>query len=1166
MSHAFVHLRVHTEYSLSDGIVRIKPLVGAAREAGMPAVGVTDNVNLFGMVKFYKAALAAGVKPIVGVDLLIDEGDEPPTRLTLLAQHREGYRNLCELLSRAYLHGQTRAGVLCKREWVAEFADGLIALSGGMGGDVGMALLAGKKSQAESHLHHWQRLFGDRYYLEVTRCGRSGEAGWLAETVGLALAEDVPIVATNDVRFPQPEDFDAHETRVAIHGGYTLADPRRPKHYTPEQYLKSPAQMAELFADLPEALENSVEIARRCNLTLTLGENVLPDFPVPAEHNTDSFLRAESEAGLAERLDSLFPDADERAKHATEYQHRLDHELDVIKTMGFPGYFLIVADFIRWARENGVPVGPGRGSGAGSLVAYALGITDLDPLAYDLLFERFLNPERVSMPDFDVDFCMDGRDRVIEYVAQAYGQEKVSQIITYGSMAAKAVVRDVGRVLGHPYGFVDRIAKQVPFAPDMTLTRALEESEELRNSREDEEVGYLLDLALSLEGVARNAGKHAGGVVIAPSDLNDFTPLYCEPGGTNRVTQFDKDDVEAVGLVKFDFLGLRTLTIIDNAVQVANRRLAAAGQEPIDVRHIPLDDRDSFDLLKKGDTTAVFQLESSGMRRLIKRLQPAEFEDIIALVALYRPGPLESGMVEDFIDRKHGRAKVVYPHPSLAEVLEPTYGVILYQEQVMQIAQVLAGYSLGNADLLRRAMGKKKPEEMAKQRDGFVKGAVDNGIEEDTAAYIFDLVEKFAGYGFNKSHSAAYALVSYQTAWLKAHYPADFMSAVLSADMDNTDKIVIMIDECHRLGITVAPPDVNASEYNFSVVDDTTIRYGLGAIKGLGKGAIDTALDKRAEDGAYANLYDFCRRVDTSKINRRALEAMVNAGALDSLGPNRASLLGGLARALAAADQDRSAANVGQNDMFGLAESTESAGPPLETLPEAPEDERLRAERDVLGLYLTGHPIKAWEAELADMTHGKIADQVAAMPRPEEGGGRRRERKSAIVAGLVVELRRMKKGKRIIVVLDDGSGRIECPLFEDKAAEFGALLQADKLVIIEGSLSYDDFSDGFRLNANNVMDIEGARAAYASRILLQIQSEGRIDVDGLVDNLAGCIDRYKADSGCDVVVRYENDTAKAVLTLGDTRLELCDGLLTDLRALVGADHVQVRYRRALSGS
>ncbi|MES1925173.1 DNA polymerase III subunit alpha [Salinisphaera sp. T31B1] len=1162
MTASFVHLRVHTEYSLSDGIVRIKPLLAQARAAGMPAVAVTDNVNLFGMVKFYKTALANGVKPIVGVDLLVDEGPQnAPSRLTLLAQHREGYRNLCELLTRAYLHGQERGQVLCEREWIAESSDGLIALSGGMAGDTGTALLAGKPELADACAQYWQQVFGDRYYLELTRCERTGEPAWLSETIALALRHDIAVVATNDVRFPTAADFDAHEARVAIHGGYTLADPRRPRHYTPEQYLKTPEQMVELFSDLPEAIDNSVEIARRCNLELTLGENVLPDFPVPEGHDAVSFLKAESERGLEQRLVDLYPNADTREARRGEYDQRLTHELGVIESMGFPGYFLIVADFIRWARENGVPVGPGRGSGAGSLVAYALGITDLDPLEYDLLFERFLNPERVSMPDFDVDFCMDGRDRVIEYVAEAYGKEKVSQIITYGTMAARAVVRDVGRVLGHPYGMVDRIAKQVPFAPDMTLSRALEESEELRQSKEDEEIGYLLDLAMALEGLSRNPGKHAGGVVIAPSNLIDFTPLYCETGGNNRVTQFDKDDVEAVGLVKFDFLGLRTLTIIDRAVRVANQRLATQGRDPIDVRAIDMTDKAAFDLLKAGDTTAVFQVESSGMRRLIKRLKPDAFEDIVALVALYRPGPLESGMVEDFIDRKHGRTRVVYPHDSLAEVLEPTYGVILYQEQVMQIAQVLAGYSLGSADLLRRAMGKKKPEEMAKQRGGFLEGAVANGVAEDTAAYIFDLVEKFAGYGFNKSHSAAYALLTYQTAWLKTHYPADFMSAVLSADMDHTDKVVIMIDECHRMEIEVAPPDVNASEYDFSVVDDATIRYGLGAIKGVGRGAIESIIDERRTGGAFANLYDFCRRIDTGKANRRALEALIKAGALDALGPNRASLAWGLTRALAAAEQDRHAASAGQNDMFGLAEDAETAGPPLETRPEWPEDERLRAERDTLGLYLTGHPIRAWEDELALMTGGKIADQVAAMPRPEEGGGRNRrgQKRAAVVAGLVVEVRRMKKGRRIIVVLDDGSGRIECPLFEDKAAEYGHLLSADKLVIVDGKLSFDDFTDGFRLNAETVMDIDGARERYASRILLQLRASRGVDVDAL----AGCMHRYRAEeAGCDVVVRYANDQARAVLTLGDTRVRVCDGLLTDLRHLVGADRVQVRYRRA----
>ncbi|MES1944181.1 DNA polymerase III subunit alpha [Salinisphaera sp. PC39] len=1164
MTAPFVHLRLHTEYSLSDGIVRIKPLLARARELGMPAVAITDIANLFGMVKFYRAALAAGVKPIIGVDLWIrGEGGEPPSRLTLLCQDRTGYRNLCEILTDSYLHGQHRGQALTDPAWLTGRTDGLIALSGAAEGDVGRALAGGRREAAAAAARHWAALFPERYYLELVRTQREGEEACLSESVALALDLDLPVVATNDVRFLKAEEFEAHEARVCIHDGHTLDDPRRPRRYSAEQYLKSPEEMAATFSDLPEALENSVEIARRCNLELTLGENFLPRFPLPEGHDAASYLREQSAAGLEERLADLYPDPDEREARRDTYEARLAHELDVIGSMGFPGYFLIVADFIAWARDNGVPVGPGRGSGAGSLVAYALGITDLDPLAYDLLFERFLNPERVSMPDFDIDFCMEGRDRVIEYVAERYGHEKVSQIITYGTMAARAVVRDVGRVLGHPYGYVDRIAKQVPFAVDMTLERALQESEELKAGYdEDEEVRYLIDLAMALEGLCRNPGKHAGGVVIAPDELIEFTPLYCEANGGNRVTQFDKDDVEAVGLVKFDFLGLRTLTIIDRAVRIANERLRAAGADEIDIRGLPLDDEASFELLRSGQTTAVFQLESAGMRRLIKRLKPNDFEDIVALVALYRPGPLESGMVEDFNARKNEGAKVLYPHPSLEPVLEPTYGVILYQEQVMQIAQELAGYSLGGADLLRRAMGKKKPEEMAKQRAVFLEGAKSRGIEEDTAAYIFDLIEKFAGYGFNKSHSAAYALVSYQTAWLKAHHPAAFMCAVLSADMDNTDKIVTLIDECQRMEIEVLAPDINASAYDFSVVDEGSIRYGLGAIKGVGRAAIEAMIAERGAGGAFDGLYAFCRRIDTGRVNRRVLEALIRAGALDPLGPNRASLMQGLPRALAAAEQDRSAEQVGQDDMFGLGaqDPAQPAVHELETLPEWPEEERLRAERDTLGLYLTGHPINAWENELARFTSGKIGTLVGEMTRPDEAAGfngNGRGRRTVVVAGLVVEVRRIRRGRRVVFVLDDRSGRLECTLFEEKAARYQHLLQPDKLLVAEGSLSYDDYTEGYRLNPTEILEMDAARERYAARILLQLSDQRRFDVD----ELAGALERYRADGGCGIVVRYRNASARAVLTLDGTRVRACEALLDDLRGLGGVEGVAVRYRR-----
>ncbi|MBI5041599.1 MAG: DNA polymerase III subunit alpha, partial [Gammaproteobacteria bacterium] len=907
MTIPFVHLHLHTEYSLVDGIVRVKPLVKAVAAAGMPACAVTDQSNLFALVKFYKAALGAGVKPIIGADIWMHNEQDPnqPNRLVLLCQDRTGYLNLNALISRSYIDGQHRGVPTVQKDWLREHSAGLIALSGGRAGDVGLALLAGNTAHAEQLLAEWCAIFPDRYYLELQRTGREHEEDYLHAAVDLATRRAVPVVATNDVHFLKPDDFEAHEARVCIHDGRTLDDPRRPRRHSEQQYLKTPEEMAELFADIPAALENTVEIAKRCNLQLTLGKNYLPDFPVPAGMSMDDFFRAQAREGLEKRLPKLFdanvPDFVEKR---TPYDERLQIELDVIIQMGFPGYFLIVADFIQWAKNNGVPVGPGRGSGAGSLVAYALTITDLDPIQYDLLFERFLNPERVSMPDFDVDFCMEGRDRVIDYVAEKYGRDKVSQIITYGSMAAKAVVRDVGRVLGHPYGFVDRIAKLIPFEIGITLDKAIEQEEQLRQAYENEEdVHAIIDLDKSLEGLARNAGKHAGGVVIAPSKLTDFTPLYCEAGGANLVSQFDKDDVEAVGLVKFDFLGLRTLTIIDWALATLNRQRAERGEEPVDIERIPLIDPATFVLLKACQTTAVFQLESSGMKDLIRRLQPDTFEDIIALVALFRPGPLQSGMVDDFIARKHGKQRVDYPHPKLEPILKPTYGVILYQEQVMQIAQVLAGYSLGAADLLRRAMGKKKPEEMAKQREIFTQGALENGVEEKRATYIFDLMEKFAGYGFNKSHSAAYALVSYQTAWMKAHYPAPFMAAVLSADMDNTDKVVTLIDECRDMKLAVVPPDINRSDYHFTVAGTDTVIYGLGAIKGVGQASIEGVVAERAANGAFKDLYEFCRRIDLRKLNRRVLEALVRAGACDSLGENRATLMAQLPSALKLAEQ-----------------------------------------------------------------------------------------------------------------------------------------------------------------------------------------------------------------------------------------------------------------------
>ncbi|MCG5512685.1 DNA polymerase III subunit alpha [Ectothiorhodospira shaposhnikovii] len=1171
MTQPFVHLHLHSEFSLVDGLVRVGPLVAAARGAGMPACAVTDQNNLFAMVKFYKAALKSGVKPIIGADLWVTAGEpgEPPTRLVLLCQNDPGYKRLTRLISRGYQEGQQSGTPILEREWFTrEACEGLIALSGGREGEVGRALLSRDPDTAGPACDFWCDVFPGRFYLELIRTGREGEEDYLHAAVALAAERNLPVVATNDVRFISPDDYDAHEARVCIHEGRVLDDPRRPRLYSPQQYLKTPEEMAELFADIPEALANTVEIARRCNLVLTLGENYLPEYPIPAGMTTDEYFRQLSHRGLDERLVRLFPpDTPDREEKEKTYRARLDVELDVICQMGFPGYFLIVADFIQWAKDNAVPVGPGRGSGAGSLVAYALKITDLDPIRYELLFERFLNPERVSMPDFDIDFCMEKRDSVIEYVARRYGRDKVSQIITYGTMAAKAVVRDAGRVLGHAYGFVDRIAKQIPFEIGMTLDKALEQEEDLRRSyEEDEEVRGLIDLARKLEGVARNAGKHAGGVVIAPTTLTDFSPLFCEPGGQGVVTHFDKDDVEAIGLVKFDFLGLRTLTIIDWAVQTINARRAKAGEPPLDVNDVPLDEDGTFGLLKRQETTAVFQLESRGMKDLIKRLQPDNFEDIVALVALYRPGPLQSGMVDDFINRKHGRARVEYPHPALEPILRPTYGVILYQEQVMQIAQVLAGYSLGGADLLRRAMGKKKPEEMAKQREIFLTGAVAQGVEEATASYIFDLMEKFAGYGFNKSHSAAYALLSYQTAWLKCHYPAAFMAAVLSADMDHTDKVVNLIEECRCMDLAVIPPDVNTSSHEFTVRDDRTIVYGLGAIKGVGESAIQVLIDSRRTDGPFASLDDLCVRADSQKINRRTLEALIRAGALDSIGPNRATLMHNLPLAMSRAEQHRRDQSMGQGDLFGMAPPPEVEAVATPVLPEWEEDIRLLAEKETLGLYLTGHPITRYEAELRRITGKRIADLLSDLADSApgqgtgetQGRGRQREQ-NALIAGLVVgiRLRNAPSGRMAFLTLDDRSGRIEVGLFGEDYRRFQSLLVKDRLLVVEGGVGIDEFSGGVRMRGRQVMDLDQAREQFAKRVDLTLN--GGTD-PALVEALQESLTPFR-DGPCPVFVNYSNGRARARFRLGDAwQLRPTEELVQRLRGLLGEEAVQIHYR------
>ncbi len=1584
---SFVHLHLHTEYSLVDGLVRIKPLVKAAVAAAMPAVAITDHTNLFCLVRFYKAALAAGIKPIAGTELaVVNPADAAkPHRLVLLVQDLAGYRNLTRLISRAYMEGQYQGRPQVQRDWVLEAADGLIALSGGAGGDVGRTLVGGHRADAEALLDGWLAVFGDRYYLELMRTGRDDDADCVEASVDLAIAKGVPVVATNDVAFLHADDFDAHEVRVCIHNSHTLDDPRRPHDHTPEQFLRTPAEMASLFSDIPEALENSVEIAKRCNLELTLGKSFLPASPIPAGMTIDDYFSEVSRKGLEWRLERILdPAAPDFAEQRKVYDERLQIELDVICQMGFPGYFLIVADFIEWAKDNAIPVGPGRGSGAGSLVAYALKITDLDPIEHELLFERFLNPERVSMPDFDIDFCMERRDRVIDYVAGKYGRDAVSQIITFGTMAAKAVVRDVGRVLGHPYGFVDRVAKMVPFELGMTLEKALEESPELKAAyAEDEAVTGIIDMARKLEGVARNAGKHAGGVVIAPTKLTDFAPLYCEPGGANLVTQYDKDDVEQAGLVKFDFLGLRTLTIIDWALTTINTQRKADGEPPIDIGRIDPKDPEAFKLLQRCETTAVFQLESRGMKELIKKLQPDSFEDMTALVALFRPGPLQSGMVDDFIDRKHGRADVAYPHPDLEPILKPTYGVILYQEQVMQIAQVLAGYSLGGADLLRRAMGKKKQSEMDKQRAIFEQGAGERGVEAKTATYIFDLMDKFAGYGFNKcvvgetliadadtgelrqvkeiyrngiaavaslhdsrqmgrgavvsvmqngikpvlklttslgktiratgnhplltpsgwkalaelkpgdriaapsvlpvegteswpehelitlgwtlsegntchpsgfyfynkneaarddfvaaasqfpstaptvtmrhdradtwcvyvgagrdarvqtgtgrsvarrsgarlwlealemvghmatekhfpaavfrlpnadlalllgrlwsgdgyvagagrnnmtpylasssprlvrecqhlllrlgmvsrltekrfsykegrvgytlhllgrrsierfvavigprligrevqlqalhqyldatsadlesvdtlpaeikglvgrekeaelfwerivaiepdgaamtydlevaethnfvandiivhnSHSAAYALVSYQTLWLKTHYPAAFMAAVLSADMDNTDKVVTLIDECRSMQLQVEPPKINRSEFRFTSQGDGVVIYGLGAIKGVGESAISAMLEARDSGGPFKDLWDFCRRIDLQKANKRVLEALIRAGALDELGKDdpagdsgassakaggrhRATLMNQLPLALKLAEQQHEQEAAGQADLFGAldAEPSVALAPDPQIAarrwPDWDEEERLLGEKETLGLYLTGHPINRYEAELNAMVStriGKLLEGAQGMVTPGVTHLRGKDdRDLRTVVGLVVGMRSNKtsRGRMASLTLDDRTGRIEATVFNDVYEPTRELLVPDAILAVTGSLKSDDFTNGWTLIARSIRTLEAARAELADHLLV------RLDLSDPAKHAAGAehlhqlqevLQPYRADDGLPLRVHYLRPGIEGRLRLGDAwRVEPADALLKRLRHLLGEDGVEVVYQREL---
>ncbi|MDQ7988220.1 MAG: DNA polymerase III subunit alpha [Candidatus Dactylopiibacterium sp.] len=1165
---AFVHLRLHTEFSIEDGITRVDDAIAAAAADGQPALGISDLANLFGMVKLYKGCRAQGIKPVIGLDAWITNPAEreKPWRVLLLVKHREGYRQLCELLSRAYLENKSRGRAELCREWLdATSASGLICLSGAMSGDIAGALAAGNAAAAEALARDWASRFPDSFYIEVQRAGHAGTETYVQQALALADSLALPVVATHPVQFLKREDFKAHEARVCIAQGYVLADTRRPRSFTEEQYFKTQAEMVELFADIPEALQNAVEIARRCSLSVVLGKNYLPQFPTPEGMSLDDYLVAQAREGLEERLAQLYPHPEDRDRERPRYLDRLKFETDTIIQMGFPGYFLIVADFIQWGKNNGVPIGPGRGSGAGSLVAYSLKITDLDPTAYALLFERFLNPERVSMPDFDIDFCQENRYRVIDYVRDRYGHDAVSQIATFGTMASKAVVRDVGRVLDLPYGLCDRLSKAIPVVQNKPL--GLEEAREaepainemMNDSGDGESVSELWELALPLEGMTRGVGMHAGGVLIAPGKITDFCPIYLADGDDAvTVSQFDKDDVEQIGLVKFDFLGLRNLTIIELALKYIEQ---LTGTRP-DLMSLGFEDPAAYQILKDANTTAIFQVESDGMKKLLKKLGPDRFEDIIAVLALYRPGPLGSGMVDDFILRKQGKQEIDYFHPDLKACLEPTYGVIVYQEQVMQISQIIGGYTLGGADMLRRAMGKKKPEEMAKHRATIAEGAATLGYDPALAEQLFDLMTKFAEYGFNKSHTAAYAVVTYHTAWLKAHHCAAFMAATMSSDLDNTDTVKIFFEDTLANRITVLPPDVNASPYRFEPTDARTIRYGLGAVKGCGEPAVRGIIAAREAGGPFRDLFDFCARIDRKAANRRVVEALVRAGALDTLAPltaegkpHRAKLLASVGIAMEAADQ--AAASAGQGGLFDLGDEGSAIAPEyLEARPWS-EKQQLMEEKTAIGFFLSGHPFNSAAPEVRRFIRTPLA-RIEPKREPQMLAG--------VVTGIRVKMG--QRGKVAFVTLDDGSRARDVTVYAEVLEASRGKINQDEVLIVEGKVSPDDFAgeNEVRIIAERLITLGEARGRYARVLRLSINGEVARAGGGpaAVSRLQALLADYRGareEGGCAIRVRYRNARAEGDLPLGELwRVRLEDPLLDSLREWLTPEGVEVVYQ------
>ncbi|MBT9507132.1 DNA polymerase III subunit alpha [Rhodoferax sp.] len=1116
----FVHLRLHTEFSVVDGTNRIDEIVKAAAADKQPALAITDLSNLFAAIKFYKEGRKRGVKPLIGAEIWLEglgKDEAALSRMVVLVQNKQGYLNLSELLARAWTQNAGKAQASVKLAWLKELNEGLIALSGAQAGPVGQALVQGDEARALDVAMQLGSIFVHRFYLELQRAGRVDDDAHVAAAVQLAARAGLPVVATHPVQFTLPDDFEAHEARVCIAEGEILGNQRRVRKFTREQYFKSAAQMQALFADVPSAVANTVEIAKRCNLTLVLGKPQLPDFPTPLVNgqrmSPEDYFRYASHEGLKERMTHLYPDVAKREAEMPRYVERLEFEIATILKMGFPGYFLIVGDFINWAKNNGCPVGPGRGSGAGSLVAYVMKITDLDPLQYNLLFERFLNPERVSMPDFDIDFCQTNRNLVIDYVKDKYGKNAVSQIVTFGTMAARAAVRDVGRVLDMSYTFCDGISKLIPNKPGVAVSLQLPPADRKKDDKtvyatdepilaereeKEEDVKLLLELARKLEGMTRNVGMHAGGVLIAPGKLTDFCPLYQQPGSDSAVSQYDKNDVEAIGLVKFDFLGLATLTILEIAREFIIKR--HKGQENFAFENLPLDDAAVYRLFSEGKTEAVFQFESRGMQGMLKDAKPTRLEDLIALNALYRPGPMD--LIPSFVARKHGREVVEYPHPLVANMLSETYGIMVYQEQVMQTAQILGGYSLGGADMLRRAMGKKDADEMAKHRQIFRDGAAKNNIDEAKADEIFDLMEKFAGYGFNKSHAAAYSLLAYHTGWLKVHYTAEFFCANMTVEMDDTDKLKVLFEDALKMGLTFEPPNVNRGVHRFEPISDTMIRYGLSAIKGTGQQAIEAIVAAREGRGVgpnadvigpFKSLFDFCARVDRSRINKRTVEALIKAGAFDTIQLNRASLLASVdmafdfgAAALANANQG------GLFDMGGDDDHGSSTQEPdlVETMPWGIK-ERLTYEKTAVGFYLSGHLFDEVALEVRRFAKRQIEDLIDT-------------REPQLLAGIITDFRVIngQRGKLALFKLDDKSGMIDARADEALINAHRNLLKDDELVIVMGKVQPDRFSGGVQLTVTQIWDLDQARCRFGKYL--------RVAVNGRAPDVARMIKEYPA--------------------------------------------------------